>query len=101
MHVTSFVLACLIVFVSLFILIQAKIGSLEIQLNEALSSSNTRLNVVPETVSGALPNSRTTGDVMDSSTVTNKLEEELKKRDALIEVVKYIFFILSLSFIFT
>ncbi|XP_022631459.1 kinesin-like protein KIN-14B isoform X3 [Vigna radiata var. radiata] len=66
--------------------LEAKIGSLEIQLNEALSSSNTRLNVVPETVSGALPNSRTTGDVMDSSTVTNKLEEELKKRDALIEL---------------
>ncbi|KOM26536.1 hypothetical protein LR48_Vigan284s002200 [Vigna angularis] len=65
--------------------LEAKIGSLEIQLNEALRSSNTRLNVVPETVSGALPNSRTTGDVMDSSTLTNKLEEELKKRDALIE----------------
>ncbi|KAK7366869.1 hypothetical protein VNO80_08871 [Phaseolus coccineus] len=65
--------------------LQTKIGSLEIQLNEALRSSNTRLNVVPEPVSGALSNSRTTGDVMDSSAVTSKLEEELKKRDALIE----------------
>ncbi|KAL9328564.1 hypothetical protein ACSQ67_003567 [Phaseolus vulgaris] len=65
--------------------LQTKIGSLEIQLNEALRSSNTRLNVVPETVSGALSNSRTTGDVMDSSAVISKLEEELKKRDALIE----------------
>ncbi|QCD90703.1 kinesin family member C2/C3 [Vigna unguiculata] len=65
--------------------LEAKIGSLEIQLNEALRSSNSKLNVVPETVSGALPNSSTTGDVMDSSAVTNKFEEELKKRDALIE----------------
>jgi len=72
--------------ISFYSLIQAKIGSLEIQLNESLRSSNTRLNVVPETVSGALSNSRTTGDVMDSSAITSKLEEELKKRDALIEV---------------
>lgn len=72
--------------ISFYSLIQTKIGSLEIQLNEALRSSNTRLNVVPETVSGALSNSRTTGDVMDSSAVISKLEEELKKRDALIEV---------------
>ncbi|TKY69947.1 Kinesin protein KCA1 [Spatholobus suberectus] len=65
--------------------LQAKIGSLEIQLNEAHRSSNTRSNVGSETVSGALSNSRTTGDSMDSSAVTEKLEEELKKRDALIE----------------
>jgi len=80
--------SCLLdnVCISFYSLIQAKIGSLEIQLNEALRSSNSKLNVVPETVSGALPNSSTTGDVMDSSAVTNKFEEELKKRDALIEV---------------
>ncbi|RDX77860.1 Kinesin-like protein KIN-14A, partial [Mucuna pruriens] len=65
--------------------LQAKIGSLEIQLNEALRSSNTRSNVGSETVSEALSNSRTTGDSMDSSAVAKKLEEELKKRDALIE----------------
>ncbi|KAL3036689.1 hypothetical protein AAZX31_01G023000 [Glycine max] len=65
--------------------LQAKIGSLEIQLNEALKSSNTGSNVGPETLSGTLSNPRTTGDGTDSSAVTKKLEEELKKRDALIE----------------
>ncbi|KAL2662396.1 hypothetical protein AAZV13_02G038000 [Glycine max] len=65
--------------------LQAKIGSLEIQLNKALGSINTGSNVGPETVSAALSNSRTTGEGMDSSAVTKKLEEELKRRDALIE----------------
>ncbi|KAL3036685.1 hypothetical protein AAZX31_01G023000 [Glycine max] len=65
--------------------LKAKIGSLEIQLNEALKSSNTGSNVGPETLSGTLSNPRTTGDGTDSSAVTKKLEEELKKRDALIE----------------
>ncbi|KAJ4714545.1 Kinesin-like protein [Melia azedarach] len=53
--------------------LQAKIKSIESQLNEALHSSKVR--------SGSEP----TGDGMDSSAVTKKLEEELKKRDALIE----------------
>ncbi|KAK7407201.1 hypothetical protein VNO78_08913 [Psophocarpus tetragonolobus] len=65
--------------------LQAKIGSLEIQLNDAFRSCNTRANAGPETESGALSNSRTIGDDIDSSAVTKKLEEELKKRDALIE----------------
>ncbi|KAJ1399539.1 P-loop containing nucleoside triphosphate hydrolase [Sesbania bispinosa] len=65
--------------------LQARIGSLETQLNEALRFSNTRSNVGPELESGALTNSRETRDGMDSSAVTKKLEEELKKRDALIE----------------
>ncbi|KAL2349023.1 hypothetical protein Fmac_003023 [Flemingia macrophylla] len=67
--------------------LQAKMESLEVQLNEALISSNTRLNVGLETVSRALSNSRTTGDDMDSFAVAKKLEEELKKRDALIEML--------------
>lgn len=80
-------MACLIMYViSFYPLIQAKIGSLEIQLNEALKSSNTGSNVGPETLSGTLSNPRTTGDGTDSSAVTKKLEEELKRRDALIEV---------------
>ena len=87
MHVTNFVCACLIMYVmSFYPLIQAKIGSLEIQLNKALGSINTGSNVGPETVSAALSNSRTTGEGMDSSAVTKKLEEELKRRDALSEV---------------
>ncbi|XP_027359822.1 kinesin-like protein KIN-14B isoform X2 [Abrus precatorius] len=65
--------------------LQTKIGSLETQLKEALRSSNTGSNVGPETASGTLSNSRETGDVMDTAAVTKKLEEELKKRDALIE----------------
>ncbi|XP_061352190.1 kinesin-like protein KIN-14B isoform X1 [Gastrolobium bilobum] len=65
--------------------LQVKIGSLETQLTEALRSSNTRSNVGPEPESGAVSNSRATGNGMDSSIVTKKLEEELKKRDALIE----------------
>nr|KYP42454.1 Geminivirus Rep-interacting motor protein [Cajanus cajan] len=59
--------------------LQAKIRTLETQLNEATKSRATE----PE--SSALSNSRATGDGTDSSAVTKKLEEELKKRDALIE----------------
>ncbi|KAK7317655.1 hypothetical protein RJT34_02074 [Clitoria ternatea] len=62
---------------------QSKIKTLEAQLNEAFKSSKTSSTAVLE--SAALSNSGPTGDGMDSSAVTRKLEEELKKRDALIE----------------
>ncbi|KAK7309573.1 hypothetical protein RJT34_06413 [Clitoria ternatea] len=65
--------------------LQAKIGSLETQLSVALKSSHSGSNVGPETAAGALSNSSVTGDGMDSSAVTKKLEEELRKRDTLIE----------------
>lgn len=61
-------------------MLQAKIKGIESQLNEALHSSE----VTPTLSSESGP--RAGGDGMDSSTVTKKLEEELKKRDALIEV---------------
>ncbi|KAH7520460.1 hypothetical protein FEM48_Zijuj08G0146200 [Ziziphus jujuba var. spinosa] len=60
--------------------LQAKIKGIESQLNEALRSSEVRPTLSSESGPG------TTGDGMDSSTVTKKLEEELKKRDALIEL---------------
>ncbi|XP_021728175.1 kinesin-like protein KIN-14B [Chenopodium quinoa] len=59
--------------------LQAKIGSLEQQLNEALRSAESRSGSVPES------NLKAAEDNVDSSAVTKKLEEELLKRDALIE----------------
>ncbi|KAL2905857.1 Kinesin-like protein KIN-14A [Bienertia sinuspersici] len=59
--------------------LQAKIGSLEEQLNEAVNSSESRQGLVTET------NLKVAEDKVDSSAVTKKLEEELQKRDALIE----------------
>lgn len=67
-------------------LIQAEIRTLETQLNEALRSSESRSKFVLEKSSETLSDSRPTGDGMETSAVTKKLEEELKKRDALIEV---------------
>ncbi|XP_030455740.2 kinesin-like protein KIN-14B [Syzygium oleosum] len=65
--------------------LQANIRNLEHQLNEALCSSETKSKSGVD--SGlevqALP--KAFSDSMDSSIVTKKLEEELKKRDALIE----------------
>ncbi|KAJ4825348.1 Kinesin-like protein KIN-14A [Turnera subulata] len=61
--------------------LQAKIKSMESQLNEALRSSEAKSTINTEPV----PGPKTTGDNLDSSAVTKKLEEELKKRDALIE----------------
>ncbi|WCJ31983.1 Kinesin-like protein KIN-14B [Euphorbia peplus] len=58
--------------------LQAKIKSMESQLNEARS-------VGLEPGNGVSSISQATGDGMDSSVVIKKLEEELKKRDALIE----------------
>ncbi|XP_054808592.1 kinesin-like protein KIN-14B isoform X2 [Prosopis cineraria] len=63
--------------------LQAKIGTLETQLNETIKSNGPSSTIDSEPNSGVLSNSR--GDKMDSSAVTKKLEEELKKRDALIE----------------
>ncbi|KAK8686850.1 hypothetical protein V6N13_085687, partial [Hibiscus sabdariffa] len=57
---------------------QAKLRSLESQLNEAKSFSS-------EKGSGVSTISKAAADGIDSSAVTKKLEEELKKRDALIE----------------
>ncbi|EXC14623.1 Geminivirus Rep-interacting motor protein [Morus notabilis] len=67
--------------------LQGKIKSLESQLSDALHSSESRSTFSSESGSGpGLPSiSRASGDGMDSSAVTKKLEEELKKRDALIE----------------
>lgn len=69
-------------------LVQGKIKSLESQLSDALHFSESRSTFSSESGSGpGLPSiSRASGDGMDSSAVTKKLEEELKKRDALIEV---------------
>ena len=67
-------------------MIQGKIRTLETQLNEAVRLSKSRSTFISEAESEALSNSKSTADAMDSSAVTKKLEEELKKRDALIEV---------------
>lgn len=59
--------------------LQAKIKSLEQQVNEALHSAEGRSGSVDESTS------KVTGETADSSAVTKKLEEELLKRDVLIE----------------
>ncbi|CAI0403745.1 unnamed protein product [Linum tenue] len=64
--------------------LQAKIQSLESQLNEANRSSEAR-SLIGTEQPGVSPNSKATSDDLDSSSVTKKLEEELRKRDALIE----------------
>ncbi|GFS35072.1 kinesin like protein for actin based chloroplast movement 1 [Actinidia rufa] len=61
--------------------LQAKLKSLESQLDEAHRARE----LSSDSRSVALPMSKAAGDDMDSSTVTKKLEEELLKRDALIE----------------
>ncbi|CAK9158054.1 unnamed protein product [Ilex paraguariensis] len=66
--------------------LQAKLKSIELQLNEALRSSDAKLANGLESRSVAQLNHGATGDGMDSVAVTKKLEEELLKRDALIEV---------------
>ncbi|XP_044501991.1 kinesin-like protein KIN-14B [Mangifera indica] len=65
--------------------LQAKIKNIESQLNEALHSSEVRST--PGSAPGPAVSSisKATEDGIDSSAVTKKLEEELKKRDALIE----------------
>ncbi|XP_042017628.1 kinesin-like protein KIN-14B [Salvia splendens] len=63
-------------------MLQAKLKSVESQLNEAHETRTTN-----GSISQAEENSRSkaTGDGMDSAAVTKRLEDELKKRDALIE----------------
>lgn len=60
--------------------LQSKIRTLETELSEALGSSKSSSTSEPE--SAAKSDSRSTGD---GTVVAKKLEEELKKRDALIE----------------
>ncbi|XP_042041651.1 kinesin-like protein KIN-14B [Salvia splendens] len=66
-------------------MLQAKLKTVESQLNEALLINETR--TTNGSVSQAEENSsnKATGDDMDSAAVTKRLEDELKKRDALIE----------------
>ncbi|XWS29591.1 hypothetical protein CRYUN_Cryun24cG0041900 [Craigia yunnanensis] len=64
--------------------LQAKLKSLESQLNEAIHCSEAK-SLSSEMGYGVSTISRTAVDSMDSSAVTKKLEEELGKRDALIE----------------
>lgn len=70
---------------------------MELQLQEALKSDNARSTIGSESNMTVEMNSKAAGDNMDSAAVTRRLEEELLKRDALIEV----FFILSMSSIST
>ncbi|WOL06562.1 hypothetical protein Cni_G15296 [Canna indica] len=66
--------------------LQARIKGIESQLNEALQSSDARSTSRSETGStGVISSRKTMEDSADSSQVINKLEEELSKRDALIE----------------
>ncbi|XP_057971450.1 kinesin-like protein KIN-14B isoform X2 [Malania oleifera] len=65
--------------------LQAKLRSIESQLNDALYSSGARSGVGPESAFGISSIHMAAGDSMDSSAVTKKLEEELLKRDVLIE----------------
>jgi deoxyribodipyrimidine photolyase len=58
---------------------QSKVKDLESQLSKALKSDMTRSRDPLE------PQPRAAENTLDSSAVTKKLEEELKKRDALIE----------------
>ncbi|KAG8076865.1 hypothetical protein GUJ93_ZPchr0006g40720 [Zizania palustris] len=63
--------------------LQAKLKSIESQLNEALNSSDARSTIGSESASViSTPKMESTAD---SSSVTKRLEEELAKRDALIE----------------
>ncbi|CAL5323750.1 unnamed protein product [Camellia sinensis] len=61
--------------------LQAKLKNIESQLNEALHARELGL----DSKAVAQPIFKAAGDDMDSVTVTKKLEEELLKRDALIE----------------
>lgn len=59
---------------------------MESQLSKALQSNEASSKFGSESGPGVSSISKATTDGMDSSSVTKKLEEELKKRDALIEV---------------
>ncbi|KAL3838647.1 hypothetical protein ACJIZ3_023238 [Penstemon smallii] len=66
-------------------MLQAKLKSIESQLNEALLSRETSSANGYGSHSAEQTSNKATGDSVDSAAVTKKLEEELKKRDALIE----------------
>ncbi|KAG2605505.1 kinesin-like protein KIN-14L [Panicum virgatum] len=64
--------------------LQAKLKSIESQLNEALNASDARSTIGSETTS-VISSPKIMESTADSSSVTKRLEEELAKRDALIE----------------
>ncbi|KAL1540787.1 Kinesin-like protein KIN-14B, variant 2 [Salvia divinorum] len=66
-------------------MLQAKLKSVESQLNEALLINETRTTNGSISQAEGNSSSKATGDGMDSAAVTKRLEDELKKRDALIE----------------
>ncbi|XP_059624154.1 kinesin-like protein KIN-14B [Cornus florida] len=65
--------------------LQDKLRSIESQLNESRHSSEGRLMMGSESKHVAQSIPKAAGDGLDSAVVTKKLEEELIKRDALIE----------------
>jgi hypothetical protein len=66
--------------------LQARLKSIESQLNEALDSSDARSTIGSESAS-VIYSPKMMESTADSSSVTKRLEEELAKRDALIEVL--------------
>ncbi|RLM55264.1 kinesin-like protein KCA2 [Panicum miliaceum] len=64
--------------------LQAKLKTIESQLNEALNASDARSTIGSEATS-VISSPKVTESTADSSSVTKRLEEELAKRDALIE----------------
>ncbi|RCV20696.1 hypothetical protein SETIT_4G077400v2 [Setaria italica] len=64
--------------------LQAKLKSIESQLNEALNASDARSTIGSEAAS-VISSPKVTESTAESSSVTKRLEEELAKRDALIE----------------
>ncbi|CAN4114842.1 unnamed protein product [Withania somnifera] len=66
-------------------MLQAKLQALASQLNEAVRASEARLKDGSELRSSDQTGLKATRDEIDSAAVTKKLEEELLKRDALIE----------------
>ncbi|WJZ91700.1 hypothetical protein VitviT2T_010747 [Vitis vinifera] len=65
--------------------LQSEIKAIELKLMEAINSKEAKSVFGAESGPEVLSIPKSTGDVMDSSAVTKKLEEELLKRDALIE----------------
>jgi hypothetical protein len=66
--------------------LQARLKSIESQLNEAPSSSDARSTIGSESAF-VISSPKVIESTADSSSVTKRLEEELAKRDALIEVL--------------
>lgn len=66
-------------------MLQAKLQALESQLNEAVRASEARLKDGSDLRSADQTGLKATRDDIDSASVTKRLEEELLKRDALIE----------------